>query len=164
MHDHSLFWSFDLSVLARSLMLTLQQFPKFLCLMWHFSILEFYISYLNNFVSNLAKSNQTCLHFRDMLLKSAGLVVVLKLVGNKSEGRIPKWVFQENKARQISWKTNTFYPMIRTRRTVVFSMHMSFFDHGSLKTAGFWKKTIYSFMIWSLFKTWPWWMSCYFVP
>ena len=31
-------------------------------------------------------------------------------VGNKAKGRILKRVFQENKARQIFWKTNISYP------------------------------------------------------
>ena len=39
---------------------------------------------------------------------------LLLLVGNKAKGRISKWVFQENKARQIFQKTNIFYPLLRT--------------------------------------------------
>ena len=39
----------------------------------------------------------------------------LEFVGNKAKGRISKWVFQENKARQIVRKTNISYPLIRTR-------------------------------------------------
>ena len=35
-------------------------------------------------------------------------------VGNKAKERISKRVFQENKARQISLKTNISYPLIRT--------------------------------------------------
>ena len=35
-------------------------------------------------------------------------------VGNKAKGRISKRVFQENKARQISRKTNISYPLICT--------------------------------------------------
>ena len=39
-----------------------------------------------------------------------------QFVGNKAKGRISRrWVFQENKARQISRKTNNSYPLIRTR-------------------------------------------------
>ena len=33
-----------------------------------------------------------------------------EIVGNKAKGRISKRVFQENKARQIFWKTNISYP------------------------------------------------------
>ena len=32
-----------------------------------------------------------------------------------TKGRISKWVFQENKARQIFRKTNNSYPLIGTR-------------------------------------------------
>ena len=53
--------------------------------------------------------------------------VVGKFVGNKAKRRISKRVFPENKARQISRKTN-IYPLIHTRtctyqglRTVCFS-------------------------------------------
>ena len=35
--------------------------------------------------------------------------------GNKAKGRISKWVFQKNKARQIFRKTNNFYPLIRSK-------------------------------------------------
>ena len=35
-------------------------------------------------------------------------------VGNKAKGWISKWVFQENKTRQIFRETNISYPMIRT--------------------------------------------------
>ena len=38
-------------------------------------------------------------------------------VGNKVKGRISKRVFQGNKARQIFRKTNSSYPLIRTRTT-----------------------------------------------
>ena len=38
-----------------------------------------------------------------------------EVVGNKAKERISKRVFQENKARQISRKTNISYPLIRTR-------------------------------------------------
>ena len=38
-----------------------------------------------------------------------------KYVGNKAKGRISKRAFQESKARQIFWKTNIFYPLLRTR-------------------------------------------------
>ena len=36
------------------------------------------------------------------------------VVGNKAKGRISKRVLKENKARQISEKTNISYPLIRT--------------------------------------------------
>ena len=39
----------------------------------------------------------------------------LYIVGNQAKGRISKWVFQENKARQSFRKTNISYPLIRTR-------------------------------------------------
>ena len=35
-------------------------------------------------------------------------------VGNKAKGQISKQVVQENKARQISRKTNIYYPLICT--------------------------------------------------
>ena len=35
-------------------------------------------------------------------------------VGNKAKGRILKRVFQENKARQIFAKTNSYYSLLRT--------------------------------------------------
>ena len=41
--------------------------------------------------------------------------VAAQFVGNKAKGRISKRVLQENKARQISRKTNISYPLIRTR-------------------------------------------------
>ena len=37
-------------------------------------------------------------------------------VGSKAKGRISKWVFQENKVRQIFRKANISYPLIGTRR------------------------------------------------
>ena len=37
-----------------------------------------------------------------------------QFVDNKAKGRISKRVFQENKARQISQKTNISYPLIHT--------------------------------------------------
>ena len=37
-------------------------------------------------------------------------------VVNKAKGRISKWVFRENKARQIFWKTNISYPLIPIRK------------------------------------------------
>ena len=43
------------------------------------------------------------------------LMLMINLVVNKAEGRISKWVFQENKARRIFRKTNISYPLIRTR-------------------------------------------------
>ena len=36
-------------------------------------------------------------------------------VDNKTKWQISKWVFQENKARQIFRKTNISYPLIQTR-------------------------------------------------
>ena len=36
------------------------------------------------------------------------------IVGNKTKGRISKWVFQENKGREIFLKTNISYLLIRT--------------------------------------------------
>ena len=39
----------------------------------------------------------------------------LYIVGNKAKGPISKWLFQENKARQISEKTYIPYPLIRVR-------------------------------------------------
>ena len=36
-------------------------------------------------------------------------------VGNKAKGQISKWLFQENKARQVFRKANISYPLIRTR-------------------------------------------------
>ena len=52
----------------------------------------------------------------DALLGSK-LFLELEIVGNKAKGRILKRVFQENKARQIFRKTNSSYPLIRTRTT-----------------------------------------------
>ena len=37
-----------------------------------------------------------------------------KFVGNKAKGRMSKWVFQENKERQIFQKTNISYPSSET--------------------------------------------------
>ena len=37
-------------------------------------------------------------------------------VDNKTKGRTTKPVFQENKVRQISRKTNISYPLMRTRK------------------------------------------------
>ena len=55
-------------------------------------------------------------------------------VGNKAKGRISKRVFQENEARQIFWKTNISYPLIRTLtcayqgvRNVCFSENLACF-------------------------------------
>ena len=52
----------------------------------------------------------------------------------KPKGRISKRVFQENKARQIFWKTNISYPLTRTRtcayqgvRNVRFSENLACF-------------------------------------
>ena len=39
----------------------------------------------------------------------------LHFVSNKAKGRISKWVFEENKARQIFRKTSISHPVIRTR-------------------------------------------------
>ena len=54
------------------------------------------------------------------------------IVGNKAKERISKRVLQENKARQIFWKTNISYPLICTRacqrvRTVCFSENLACF-------------------------------------
>ena len=38
------------------------------------------------------------------------------IVGTKAKWRTSKWVFQENKARQIFRKTNISHPLIRTRK------------------------------------------------
>ena len=38
-----------------------------------------------------------------------------QFIGNKTQGRISKWVFQENKARQIFQKMSISYPLILTR-------------------------------------------------
>ena len=48
-------------------------------------------------------------------------------VGNKAKGRISKRVFQENKACQISRKTNISYPLIRTRVWVAFLQNLACF-------------------------------------
>ena len=55
-------------------------------------------------------------------------------VVNKAKGRISKRVFQENKARQIFWKTNISNPLIPTRtcayqgvRNVIFSNSLTSF-------------------------------------
>ena len=40
--------------------------------------------------------------------------ISMNFVGNKAKVRISKRVLQENKARQISRKTNISYPLIRT--------------------------------------------------
>ena len=42
------------------------------------------------------------------------LLIKSHTVSNKAKGRISKWVFQEDKARQILRKTNISYPLIRT--------------------------------------------------
>ena len=41
-----------------------------------------------------------------------------QFVGNKSIGRISKWVLQENKVRLILRTRNISYPLIRTRACV----------------------------------------------
>ena len=41
-----------------------------------------------------------------------------QFVGNKSIGRISKWVLQENKGRLILRTRNISYPLIRTRACV----------------------------------------------
>ena len=58
----------------------------------------------------------------------------VQIVGNKAEGQISKWLFQEHKARQIFWKTNISYPLTRTRtcvyqgvRNVYFSENLACF-------------------------------------
>ena len=43
------------------------------------------------------------------------LILGLPFVGNKAKVRISKRVFHENKACQISRKTNISYPLVRTR-------------------------------------------------
>ena len=63
-------------------------------------------------------------------LKQKQCSPILKLgdfVGNKAKGRISKRVFQENKARQISRKTNISYPLIRARKKCLFSGKFSVF-------------------------------------
>ena len=42
------------------------------------------------------------------------IINLLYFIGNKAKGRIPKRVFQENKARQIFPKTIISYPLTRT--------------------------------------------------
>ena len=37
-----------------------------------------------------------------------------KIVANTAKGRISKWVLQENKARQIFWKTNISCLLVHT--------------------------------------------------
>ena len=50
-----------------------------------------------------------------LLVVKAGVASsIAELVGNKAKGQISKQVFPENKARQIFWKTNISYPLIRT--------------------------------------------------
>ena len=49
--------------------------------------------------------------------------IPLQFVGNKAKGQISKQVFQENKARQIFWKTNISYPFIHTRTCFNFLKH-----------------------------------------
>ena len=56
-------------------------------------------------------------------VKSNPFEIGFEFVGNKTKGRISKRVFQENKARQIFWKTNISYPFIRTRTCFVFLKH-----------------------------------------
>ena len=50
-----------------------------------------------------------------------------QLVGIKAKGRISKWVFQENKARQIFPKTDISYLLIQRVRNVRFSENLSCF-------------------------------------
>ena len=52
------------------------------------------------------------LNYRPRCLKQSTQSLFVR---NKAKGRISKQVFQENKARQIFRKTNTSYPLIRTR-------------------------------------------------
>ena len=47
-------------------------------------------------------------------------------VDNKAKGQISKWVFQENKARQIFRKTNISYPWYAHARLVDFWSSISF--------------------------------------
>ena len=39
--------------------------------------------------------------------------IITQIADNKAKGRISKRVFQENKARQIFWKTKITYPLKR---------------------------------------------------
>ena len=45
-----------------------------------------------------------------------------QIIGSKAKRRISKRVFQENKARQIFWKANISYPLIR-RHTCLYLYH-----------------------------------------
>ena len=47
---------------------------------------------------------------------TGSIINLLYFVGNKAKERIPKRVFQENKARQISRKTIISYPLVRNNR------------------------------------------------
>ena len=70
--------------------------------------------------------NQT---FTRKLLKS---LFFLHIVGNKAKGQISKWVFQENKVRQIFRKTNFSYPLMQK---VVLLFYFVLFQRG--KNCGF---------------------------
>ena len=49
---------------------------------------------------------EVCLNRALLLLLQKSWVGSIYIVGNKPKGQISKWVFEENKARQIFWKTN----------------------------------------------------------
>ena len=74
---------------------------------------------LNNYCTTL-KIHQLKYSFVFRVLTNPSLISfistnhLLQYVGNKAKGRIPRWVLQENKARQIFRKTNISYPLIRT--------------------------------------------------
>ena len=61
--------------------------------------------------------NSTCLYFilARCEVTFQGVMEELKLVGNTAKGRISKWAFRENKARQTFRKTKISYPLICTR-------------------------------------------------
>ena len=52
--------------------------------------------------------------YRSLKMPPSWIENVSKFVGNKTKGRISKRMFQENKARQIFWKTNISHPLTRT--------------------------------------------------
>ena len=67
------------------------------------------------------------------LSESIYLFLFANKVINKAKGRNSKRVFQENKARRISRKTNISYPLIRTHvrtrgvRNVLFAANLTWF-------------------------------------
>ena len=80
--------------------------------------------------------NSTCLYFilARCEVTFQGVMEELKLVGNTAKGRISKWAFRENKARQTFRKTKISYPLICTRtcayqgvRNVRFSKNLTCF-------------------------------------